>query len=234
VKTRAILQEALAKRDVSGVGHVVTNTLLSTLPVLQSCDERQVEALVARLSEMLSLFASPHEGDPPNGAFERQLQRYAGHVDAALTLGRAVLSSLPPQATVSLLRRKHVPELLLALRDRDLTISELVAEAGVPDPTQGAKCVNALVEADLVSTIKDGRERWVSLTATGRRLSARLAADVGVSRPSPPTEDHLRQAVEKLVVRVEQLTAELAGLKTNTRLYGLPDISKSDRQALLS
>ncbi len=131
---------------------------------------------------------------------------YVGHAQGLLGLLRTALAQELPAGVEALARRKHVPRLLDALKHGDRTLSHLADETAL-DLSYVDREVTRLAAAGAVRTEKQGRERWVTLTASGGSLldlARRARRGAGATRVARRL-DQVLHALEELGQRQQTL-----------------------------
>jgi DNA-binding MarR family transcriptional regulator len=93
---------------------------------------------------------------------------YAGQMHGVAGLVNLMLSRQLALETAAALRsRKHFIPILSKLAENDLRVSDL-ARAMILDESQIGREIKLLDGHNLVETVKEGRERWIRITPTGR------------------------------------------------------------------
>ncbi len=161
---------AFEKRDLTLLDHAVADAVVSTLPSLLGGDEEAVRRAASNLVVLSECFCDLPDWVTSDSANSTRATLCEGQIKGVLTLLRVYLSLATPRTARAALRRKNAVPILLALKKGDRTLAELAEKLGISLSQLGRE-VSALTQADLLASVKEGRERWVSLTSAGRRAA---------------------------------------------------------------
>jgi DNA-binding MarR family transcriptional regulator len=121
---------------------------------------------------------------------------YAGQMHGVAGLVNLMLSRQLALETAAALRsRKHFIPILSKLAENDLRVSDL-ARAMILDESQIGREIKLLNGHNLVETVKEGRERWIRITPTGRTaLSEVLETNPAI----PESPDGSNSEISRLI-----------------------------------
>lgn len=161
---------------------------------------------------------------------------YAGQMHGVAGLLRLMVNrQLALETTAALRGRKHFIPILSKLADNDLRVSDLARSMGL-DESQSGREIKLLNRHNLVETVKEGRERWIRITAAGRTAlsevleSTQAAAEASSSKVSQPRSNAAhKEAAESLKSISTFSTGELE--KYSARMRGSMGVIEPQRVA---
>lgn len=135
------------------------------LEQLREGNRTDLEVAAVQLAE----FVNGHRRLSPANQSLRQSVWYLGHLQFALGLYRAAITHELPHELIAFATQKHIRRMLRALRRGDRTSSQLARELRI-DQGRADSEIAKMADWDLVRIQTQERQRWISVTNTGKAL----------------------------------------------------------------
>jgi predicted transcriptional regulator len=166
-------------------GHHIDEQAWKTLGCLQRMDRRGMEVGAQALSRASrDLLGQSVDGCGEN-APAPWLAWYGGQLQGFASVFRCALLQQLPRNAEAIRGKKNARAILSALTDGTQNLSALSKLCEINDLSQMGREVDLLVDAGLVTTVKMGAKRWVSLTPLGKQAVEPPLDSV----PSSPSKD---------------------------------------------